>query len=55
MGKPNNNKNRFQDLKETIELKNAEIDELNMELANKDKEINKYKNYITKLRYEIKT
>ena len=55
MGKPNNNKNRFQDLKETIELKNAEIDELNMELANKDKENNKYKNYITKLRYEIKT
>ena len=29
MTKPNYNKKKFQDLKETIELKNAEIDELN--------------------------
>ena len=48
MTKPNYNKKKFQDLKETIELKNAEIDELNMQLATKDKEINKFKNYITK-------
>ena len=41
MTKPNYNKKKFQDLKETIELKNAEIDELNMQLATKDKEINK--------------
>ena len=50
MTKPNYNKKKFQDLKETIELKNAEIDELNMQLATKDKE-----NYITKQKYEIKT
>ena len=55
MTKPNYNKKKFQDLKETIELKNAEIDELNMQLATKDKEINKFKNYITKQKYEIKT
>ena len=30
-------------------IKNAEIDELNMQLATKDKEINKFKNYITKI------
>lgn len=47
MTKPNYNKKKFQDLKKTIELKNAEIDELNMQLATKDKEINKFKNYIT--------
>ena len=51
MTKPNYNKKKFQDLKETIELKNAEIDELNMQLATKDKEINKFKNYITKQKY----
>lgn len=55
MTKPNYNKKKFQDLKETIELKNAELDELNMELVNKDKEINKFKNYIAKQKYEIKT
>ena len=37
MTKPNYNKKKFQDLKETIELKNAEIDELNMQLATKDR------------------
>ena len=42
MTKPNYNKKKFQDLKETIELKNAEIDELNMQLATKDKEISFY-------------
>ena len=43
MTKANYNKKKFQDLKETIELRNAEIDELNMQLATKDKEINKFK------------
>ena len=46
MTKPNYNKKKFQDLKETNELKNAEIDELNMLLATKDKKINKFKNYV---------
>ena len=55
MTKPNYNKKKFQDLKESIELKDAEIDELNIQLATKDKEINKFKNYITKQKYEIKT
>lgn len=55
MTKANYNKKKFQDLKETIELRNAEIDELNMQLATKDKEINKFKNYITKQKYELKT
>lgn len=36
MTKANYNKKKFQDLKETIELRNAEIDELNMQLATKD-------------------
>ena len=55
MTKPNYNKRKFQDLKESVDLKNAEIDELNMQLATKDREINKFKNYITKQKYEIKT
>ena len=55
MTKPNYNKKKFQDLKESIELKDAENDELNIQLATKDKEINKFKNYITKQKYEIKT
>ena len=53
MTKPNYNKKKFQDLKETIELKNAEIDELNMQLATKDKEINKFK--ITSLNKSMKS
>ena len=50
----NYNKKKFQALKDTIELRNAEIDEVNIQLATKNKDINKFKNYITK-QYEIKT
>lgn len=39
------------DLRYELELKNAEIDELNMELAQKTDEINKLKLYSTKLKY----
>ena len=42
------------DLKYELELKNAEIDELNMELQDKIEEINKLKLYSTKLKYEKK-
>jgi chromosome segregation ATPase len=42
----------FRDLKETIELRDAEIEELTMELNSKKEEINKLKLYITKLKYE---
>ena len=42
----------FRDLKETIELKDAEIDELTMELESKKEEINKLKLYSTKLKYQ---
>ncbi len=45
-------KKSFRDLKETIELKNAEIDELNIEIDAKNEEINKLKLYSTKLKYE---
>ena len=47
-------KQSFRDLKNEIELKNAEIDELNMELEQKREEINKLKLYSTKLKYENK-
>ena len=47
-------KQSFRDLKNEIELKNAEIDELNMELSQKEEEINKLKLYATKLKYENK-
>lgn len=47
-------KQSFRDLKNEIELKNAEIDELNIELAQKVEEINKLKLYATKLKYENK-
>ena len=47
-------KQSFSDLKNEIELKNAEIDELTMELADKVEEINKLKLYATKLKYENK-
>ena len=33
MTKANYNKKKFQDLKETIELRNAEIDELNIHIT----------------------
>ena len=45
-------KKSFKDLKETIELKNGEIDELSMELESKNEEINKLKLYSTRLKYE---
>ena len=45
-------KQSFRDLKETIELKDGEIDELTMELESKKDEINKLKLYSTKLKYE---
>ena len=45
---------RLKDLEYELELKNAEIDELNMELQDKIEEINKLKLYSTKLKYENK-
>ena len=47
-------KRTFRDLKNEIELKDAEIEELNMELAEKIEEINKLKLYSTKLKYQNK-
>lgn len=44
----------LEDLRYELELKNAEIDELNMELQEKVEEINKLKLYSTKLKYEKK-
>ncbi|MBQ6098706.1 MAG: glycosyl transferase [Methanobrevibacter sp.] len=44
----------IRDLKNEIELKEAEIDELNMELQQKIEEINKLKLYSTKLKYQNK-
>ena len=41
-------------MKNEIELKNAEIDELSMELDAKNEEINKLKLYSTRLKYEKK-
>lgn len=45
-------KQSFRDLKEIIELKDGEIEELTMELETKKDEINKLKLYSTKLKYE---
>lgn len=47
-------KQSFRDLKNEIELKDGEIEELNMELAQKNEEINKLKLYSTKLKYQNK-
>ena len=47
-------KESFKDLKYELELKNAEIDELTMELQEKQEEINKLKLYSTKLKYQNK-
>ena len=47
-------KQSFRDLKNEIELKSGEIDELSMELESKNEEINKLKLYSTKLKYEKK-
>ena len=55
MTKPNYNKKKFQDLKETIELKMQKLMSLICSWLLSDKEINKFKNYITKQKYEIKT
>ena len=45
-------KNNYNDLKELLDLKEAEIDELNLELSKKDDKINKYAKYINKLKHE---
>lgn len=45
-------KQSFRDLKDAIELKDGEIDELCMEIDAKNEEINKLKLYSTKLKYE---
>ncbi len=45
-------KQSFRDLKDAIDLKDGEIDELTMELEAKNEEINKLKLYSTKLKYE---
>ena len=47
-------KESLNDLKYELELKNAEIDELVMELQEKQEEINKLKLYSTKLKYQNK-
>ena len=47
-------KKSFKDLKNEIELKNAEIDEMSLELESKKEEINKLKLYSTRLKYENK-
>lgn len=46
------NKKSFRDLKDMIELKDGEIDELNLELAQKDEKIEKLTRYISKLKQE---
>lgn len=45
-------KTGFHDLKNLLELREGEIDELNMELAEKEEKINKYARYITRLKHE---
>ena len=45
---------KLKDLEYELELKNAEIDELNMDLQDKIEEINKLKLYSTKLKYQNK-
>ena len=45
-------KQSFRDLKDAIDLKDGEIEELTMELEAKNGEINKLKLYSTKLKYE---
>ena len=45
---------RLKDLEYELELKNAEIDELNMDIQDKTDEINKLKLYSTKLKYANK-
>ena len=47
-------KESLNDLKYELELKNAEIDELVMDLQEKQEEINKLKLYSTKLKYQNK-
>ena len=47
-------KKSFKDLKNEIELKNAEIDEMSLKLESKKEEINKLKLYSTRLKYENK-
>lgn len=45
-------KNSRQDLEELIDLKEAELDELNLEVKQKNEKIAKYSRYITKLKHE---
>lgn len=45
-------KTSFKDLKNLLDLREAEIDELNLELASRDEKIAKYSKYITKLKHE---
>ena len=45
---------KLKDLEYELELKNAEIDELNMDIQDKIEEINKLKLYSTKLKYANK-
>lgn len=42
----------FRDLKDMLDLREGEIDELNLELAEKDEKLAKYSRYITKLKHE---
>lgn len=48
-------KQSFHDLKEMLELKEGEIDELNLELAEKDEKIAKLTRYINKLKNDNKS
>lgn len=45
-------KSSFNDLKNLLDLREGEIDELNLEIAEKDEKINKYSRYISKLKHE---
>ena len=47
-------KKTFKDLKNEIELKNAEIEEMTLAIDSKNEQINKLKLYSTKLKYENK-
>lgn len=45
-------KNSYHDLKELLDLKEGEIDELNLEINQKDEKIAKYSSHITKLKHQ---
>ena len=48
-------KQSFHDLKEMLELREGEIDELNLEIAEKDEKIAKLTRYIAKLKNDNKS